>query len=116
MSIQTLKIDLATYKKELEQAQDKSNNFEYEISNSEWDNILDDAESNVFVSGIEFSPSYVLKNCDPTAYRCGKSDYEASFDLDACGEYQELQNTISDLETEIKDLEYKIHDLEMGAE
>lgn len=115
MSIKTLKIDLATYQAELKQAQSELKNFEYEISYSEWDNILDDADNNVIVCGIEFSPSCVLKNCDPTAYRCGKSDYESNFDLEECGEYQELQNTISDLENEIEDLEYKIHDLELES-
>jgi hypothetical protein len=112
MTIQTLKIDLATYKKDLIQAQAELNSFEYSISEHEYDDMIDDLEPIVLVMGIEFKPSEVIKNLDYTAYRCGKSDYESSYDLDDCEEYQEIKEKISDLEIEIESLEEKISDLE----
>lgn len=42
--------------------------------NEEYDDILDSGYSEVEVAGMTFSPSQVLKNCDPVAYRCGIAD------------------------------------------
>jgi hypothetical protein len=40
-----------------------------------YDEILD--EQGFFEIGIyKFSPSQILKNCDPIAYRCGLADFE----------------------------------------
>lgn len=115
-SIGTLKIDLGIYQNELKQAEYNLNNFEYTISNDEYDQMLDDTESNVTVCGIEFSPSHILKNLDYTAYRCGKADYEASFDITELEEYKDLEQEIDDLKEHIEYIENKIYELEVEGE
>lgn len=112
MSIKTLKIDLATYQAELKQAQSELDNFEYSITEGEYDQIIDDTELTVTVCGMDFSPSEVLKKLDPTAYLCGKSDYEGSCDLECLYEYRDLQEKVSDLEIEIESLQDQINELE----
>ena len=45
-----------------------------------YDEILDDCEGEVMIAGVIFSPSYILKELDPTAYRCGVLDLMDSID------------------------------------
>ena len=62
-----------------------------------YDEILDDCEGEVMIAGIRFSPSYILKELDPTAYRCGVLDLmnsieeegENSEDMEEFDEYME---------------------------
>lgn len=112
-TLSTLKIDLAIYKEELKQAEKNLNNFEYTMTEYEYDQMIDYTETNVTVFGIEFSPSEVLKKLDPTAYRCGKADYEASFDIEELTEYQDIQKDIEELKEHIEYLENKIYELEV---
>ena len=58
-------------------------NFEYECSESDFDDYLDDAGVQHTSVG-SFYPSDILKHCDPVAYRCAKSDYESNYNLDFC--------------------------------
>jgi hypothetical protein len=44
-----------------------------------YDEMLDELYSPINIAGIEFDPSRVLKELDPTAYRCGFNDW-----LDSC--------------------------------
>lgn len=47
----------------------------------QYDDFLD--ESGEFtVCGCTFRPSYILKELDPTAYRCGYLDYADSMGID----------------------------------
>lgn len=87
-------------------------NFEIEVSDDDYDNLLNDIDLSVTISGIDFSPSEILKNCDPVAYRCGKSDYENSLDKDDYSECQDLLKTIDDLDYEIDNLSDEIENLE----
>jgi hypothetical protein len=45
-----------------------------------YEEILDDCEDEVMIAGIRFSPSYILKELDPTAYRLGVLDLMDSID------------------------------------
>ena len=56
-----------------------------------------------------FYASDVLKSCEPVAYRCMKLDYESSYDIEDCAEWQELDR-------ELLDLRYKLEDLESDLE
>lgn len=98
-------------KAKIESKQNEINRFEYEISESDFDEFLDDTEESVTVFGMEFYPSDILKNCDPIAYRCAKSDYESSYDLDDCEEYCDLKDELEELESELEDLESELEDL-----
>lgn len=49
-----------------------------EIGEDEYDAMLDDCYESVTIGGIQFYPSDILKNCDPTGYRVGFADYQDS--------------------------------------
>ena len=85
--------------------------FEYEASESEFDEFLDDIEGSIPVAGMEFFPSDILKSCDPVAYRCAKNDYEADYDLDNCEEYSDLKDELESLEGQLSNLENELDEL-----
>ena len=104
---------------QIDEKQKEIDHFEYTCTEAEYDEFLDEIEGSVTVAGMEFYASDILKSCDPIAYRCGKVDYEASFDLDNLEEYndlkdelEELEDQLSDLESELEDLEDQLEDLE----
>ena len=89
--------------------------FEYSMTEAEFDDILDeDGEQRTSVG--RFYPSDILKNCDPIAYRCMKSDYESNFDLDDCTEYTEMVKELEILESDLKSLQDELNSLESEAE
>jgi len=45
-----------------------------------YDEILDDCEGEVMIAGVLFSPSYILKELDPIAYREGVLAYMDSIE------------------------------------
>lgn len=59
-----------------------------------------------------YSASYLLRNVDPIAYRCGLVDYCDSVDVEQLPEYKELQEEVETLESEIEDLEINIEEVE----
>ena len=96
-SIQALQVDI--------------NNFEYECSESDFDDYLDqDGEQHTSVGS--FYPSDILKSCDPIAYRCAKSDYESNYDLDDCQEYTEMVEQLDDLESDLASLESDLDEIQ----
>ena len=48
------------------------------IDEEEYDQMLDDCYPPCEIGNMTFEPSDVLKECDPTAYRCGMVDYADS--------------------------------------
>ena len=66
---------------------------------SEW---LDEIHDPCIIAGITFQPSCILCELDPTAYRCGFSDYLDFENLDEVGNYYMLR---SDIETCTDDLD-----------
>ena len=109
--IEMLESKIASIKAEIETKQSEINSFEYEISESDFDEVLDEIEQPVNVCGMEFYPSDILKNCDPVGYRCAKADYESSYDLDDVEEYADLKDELETLESELEDLESELEDL-----
>lgn len=87
-----------------------------------FDNMLDECYSFDKVGGpfANMSPSRVLREVDPTAYRCGVNDFAdgeewveidgETYDKDEAEKVREAM--VSDLESEISDLESEIEDLE----
>lgn len=97
--------------------------FEYQITEDEYSDILDELYEAVEVAGCKYSTSLILKQVDPTAFRLGKNDYESTYDLDDSQEYTDLcdvltekEDELYDLETEINDLKDEILDAEMAEE
>ena len=109
--IEMLESKIDAIKAEIENKQHAIDSFEYEISESDFNEFLDD-EGSVTVCGMEFYPSDILKNCDPVAYRCAKSDYESNYDLDDVEEYADLKDELEALESELEDLESELEDLQ----
>lgn len=110
-----LESKIVLIKAEIKNKQSEINNFEFEISESDFDSYLDDEQS-VTVCGLEFYPSDILKNCDPIAYRCAKSDYESNYDLDDVEEYCDLKDELEELESELEDFESELEELESELE
>ena len=60
-----------------------------------YDEMLDDCIGSVKIGYGEYSPSQILKNCDPIAYRCGFIDWtaEEGYIDDPEGEYDYILET-----------------------
>ena len=110
-SIIEIKAIINAKQAEIAEVQSQIDNFEYVSNESEYDEMLD-SEGEVNVNGLSFYPSDIIKNCDPIAYRCGKNDYDASFDIEDCKEYQELLTTLTDLEDELYSLQEELENAE----
>lgn len=113
--LETKRKELTALEDQIRAKQSEIDNFEYTATESEYDEWLDEMDglsSTIEVCGCTFYPSDILKNCDPTAYRCGKSDYESEKDLDDVEEYADLKNELEELENEKEDLENEIFELE----
>ena len=106
-----LKVKQAIYAKQIE-----IRNFSYESTEDEYDSHLDECYGDVDVCGSTYSASYALKELDPTAYRCGKSDYDSEKDLDDVPEYVTLTEELEELEEQETDLEEEIEELEAEEE
>ena len=68
--------------------------IETELTDSEYEDYLDELYGEVEVCGCNYSAGRTLREVDPTAFRCGKSDYESEQDSEnpryACGECGEI--------------------------
>lgn len=95
--------------KEKQQEQIEFDPDDYE---DQFDDMLDESIPEIDIGGLTYSPSHVLKNVDPVAYRCGLNDFIDSFDVEDSDEYKELQEEIDQLQSDIEDLESDIEDLE----
>ena len=110
--IRHLERDIEDKQGEICSAQVNIENFEYEASESEFDEFLDEIEGSITVVGMEFFPSDILKSCDPVAYRCAKSDFESDYDLDNCEEYSDLKDELEELEADLESLCEELEDLQ----
>ena len=90
--------------------------FEYSLTEAEFDEYLDESYDEVNICGMTYSASHVLKECDPIAYRCTKSEYEANFDLDDCAEYTDMLKELESLESDLKSLQDELNSLESETE
>lgn len=61
--------------------------IEREITESEYEDVLDDIYGDITICGMKYPSGRALKELDPVAFRCGKVDYEDSLDHQwECGE------------------------------
>lgn len=72
---------------------------EVELSENQYDDMLDYCNEMVSICGMEYSASHALKQIDPIAYNCGKSEYESSLQEDIDSEIddfiEEIQETLT---------------------
>jgi hypothetical protein len=68
----------------------KAIRVEYEMSDDDYEEMLDDIYGEVSVCGYKYGSGQLLKEIDPTAFRCGKSDEESNHgDMWECSECNE---------------------------
>ena len=77
-----------------------------------YEEMLDECEGEF----MGMTASYILKECDPTAYRCGLNDYCDSMSVEDTQEWKDLEEEIEELDTEIADLEESIETIEEEIE
>ena len=93
-----------------EELEDEIENFSIDPSDCEdkYCEMLDDVYPELF----NMSPSYILRESDPIAYRAGLLDFADNLDVTEDDRYKELEDELAELETEIEDLEAEIEELE----
>ena len=110
--ISNLENEIESLKDEITLKEQEIDNFEYECSDDDFDDFLDQIYPEINIGSLTFYPSQVLKECDPIAYRCAKSDYESEYDLDDCEEYADLKADLESLLEDLESLESNLEDLE----
>ena len=120
-SIELLRAEVEMKEQEIRKMQAQIADKEKQQSNIEidpddfadqFDDSLDNSIPEIEIGCLTYSPSHVLKNVDPTAYRCSLNDFVDSLDVEDSVEYKALQDEIAQLESDIEDLESEIEDLE----
>lgn len=88
--IEELKEEIKTLEEEIEDLENGENTEEY-------DEMLDE-QGDVCIGSLTYAPSLVLKETDPTAYRCGLIDYNDSRMTEIKDEIEEIKESIKELE------------------
>lgn len=109
--IDTCRCEIANKRQELEDFEPNEHEAEeaYEV-------MLDECYEPFRIGQMEYRPSYVLKEVDPVAYRCGLIDYIDGIELRDWPEYCELEDELKGLEDELEELEDELESLEDEAE
>ena len=104
-------------KEEFVKLQKALDSFELDVDSYE-DQYCDmlNEEGAISVAGLTFDPAYIVRELDPTAYRCGLIDYVDGIDVSDDPKYKDLEEKIENLENEIDDLEAEIEELERERE
>ena len=65
-------------KQELEALQARAEELENNENEDEYNDMLNDVYGDIDIAGMMYSVATILKEVDPTAYRCGHTDYNDS--------------------------------------
>ena len=116
MNIDELKKAIEVKKAEVAVKQKEIDNFDIDPDDyaEQYDDILN-AEGDINVAGLTFSPAQIVKELDHTAYRCGLNDYVDSIDKTELTEYMDLEEELETLEDELTDLENELEEKEEAA-
>ena len=114
-TIEQVQVEIKNLELTISELKSEIDGFEYSLTEAEFDELLDE-EGEQHTSVGSFYPSDILKSCDPVAYRCAKSDYEGSFDLDDCTEYTEMVKELESLESDLQSLQDELDSLENEVE
>ena len=98
--------NLETKQNELENLQTQLDDVEVD-EDSKYNEYVEmlDCDGEIDVAGYMMYPSTILKECDPTAFRVGLSDYADSLDVEDTEEYKDIAEQIDNLESVIMDTE-----------
>jgi predicted nuclease with TOPRIM domain len=75
-----------------------------------------DEQGDIEIGTLSFSPSDVLREMDPIAYRTGLLDYVDGFDIEDDEEFAELKENLEELESDRDSTEELIAELEEELE
>ena len=110
-TIEQVKTEIKDLELSISELKSEIDGFEYSLTEAEFDEYLDEAgEQHTSVGS--FYPSNILKNCDPIAYHCAKSDYEGNFNLADCAEYADMLKELESLENYLEILENYLENLQ----
>jgi DNA repair exonuclease SbcCD ATPase subunit len=100
-------------KAEIKAKQDEIDSFEINPDDfeNEYCEMLN-CDGPIKVAGLTFEADQIIRELDPTAYRCGLNDYVDGIDKADCKAYQELEEELEALEDELTDLENQLEENE----
>lgn len=111
--IEDLKEEIEDLKNELLEKQDEfcfMEEFDRESYIVAFNEFLDDGNG-ITICGIEFTPSKILKECDPIAYRVYFNDYVSNYEDEHNDKIEDLNKDITDLKDEIEEKEKELKEL-----
>lgn len=109
--LQALNVQLVDLNNKLEDIE--TNPQEYTDLESQHDDLLDELYNEVCEAlPVCMTGSELIRDFDPTLYRCSYSEFCSDYDYSSLDIYVETQDEITDIEDQISDLENEIEDLE----
>ena len=115
-NVESLKEELSQLRSEKAEKEKELDAIEIDIDSQEfeemYEQMLDDCYEEIKIGSLTFSPSQILKECDPIAYRCGKIDYADSMDVAETEEYKQVESELYEIEDRIEEIESEIEELE----
>ena len=114
MKAQQIKAKIAELAAQAKALQAQIDGFELDPDDytEQYDDMLDDVHGEF----LGMNASYILKETDPTAYRCGLLDYLDSLDQDEekmnNDDYAELFEELEEIKSKIEELEDKLVEMD----
>jgi DNA repair exonuclease SbcCD ATPase subunit len=94
--------DIESLEKEIEEFKAEKERLEDNDNIEEYDEFLDDVYGEIDVCGIKYCASHLLKEVDPTAYRCGMNDFNDNKISEIEGRIEEIEDEINELKQKVK--------------
>lgn len=91
--------NLEELREELEEKKARLNVLENNENTDEYDDALNESGP-VEVARLTFDPAQIVKEMDPTAYRCGMNDYNDEEQNTLTEEIEQLESDIKEAEAE----------------
>jgi hypothetical protein len=83
--------------------------YEVDIDSPEVISMYEDTLGEIYgeidICGMKYDVARALKEVDPTAYRCGLSDYADSLDKEQFQDFQDLQEAVDEAQSTVDELE-----------
>lgn len=112
--IEAIETSILVLSNTIENKQKEVDNFEIDQDDfiNQYEEMIDECEGEF----MGMNASYILRECDPIAYRCGLNDYCDNIVLDGVKEYKDLLEALEELEDEKESLESALDDLNTDLE
>jgi hypothetical protein len=97
--------NIASLRADLESLQKDLDNWEIDSDDNECARAYDDALDEIHGDFLGMSASRILKECDPTAYRCGFHDWADGMDKESFRAYRDLQSDVQEAQEALDEAE-----------